>query len=274
MDDDGQNNRRILIRLTLTIDDGKVHADFDGSAEQVAGNINCPLSVTVAGVYYAFRCLMPDYTPACDGAFRLIAVSAPTGSLLNACYPAAVAAGNVETSTRVVDVTLGALAAAVPESIPAASHGSMNNVAMGHHSSTSSWHYYETIGGGMGAGAKGDGLSAVQTHMTNTLNTPVEVVETHYPVRIMEYSIRRGSGGSGKHRGGDGIVRSFQMLQPAHVSLLTERRDFPPWGINNGDAGAVGINLINSCPVKAKLQTFLQAGDILTIMTPGGGGYG
>ncbi len=274
MDDDGQHNSNILIKLRLNVADGRVDADFTGTAGQVAGNINCPLSVAAAGVFYAFRCLMPAQTPACDGAFRNIRVTAPAGCLLNAEFPAAVAAGNVETSTRVVDVTLGALAQAIPARIPAASHGSMNNVAMGSDRPDNVWNYYETIGGGMGAGAEGGGLSAVQTHMTNTLNTPVEVLETSYPLQVTQYAVRHGSGGLGAQCGGDGIVRSFRFLDTTHVSLLTERRSAAPWGMFDGAPARPGVNLLNGEQQPAKFQTIVQAGDELTVMTPGGGGYG
>lgn len=274
MDDDGQKARDIRISLTLRIHDGRVQADFSGTAGQVDGNINCPLSVAAAGVFYVFRCLMPPQTPACAGAFDDIDIHAPPGCLVNARFPAAVAAGNVETSTRVVDVTLGALASAIPESIPAASHGSMNNLAMGDISPTGEWHYYETIGGGMGAGPSAEGLSAVQTHMTNTLNTPVEVIESHYPVRVTQYAIRRGSGGKGQRHGGDGICRGFEFLQSAHVSLLTERRYSAPWGLAGGEHGQPGINCLNGRLMPAKFQCAVAEGDQLLIETPGGGAYG
>lgn len=273
MDDDGQENRHIKIKLRLSVSQSKVKADFQGTAEQVAGNINCPLSVAAAGVFYVFRCLMPENTPACAGTFRIISVTAPQGCLLNANYPAAVAAGNVETSTRVVDVTLGALAKAIPAQIPAASHGSMNNVAMGNADPDRFWNYYETIGGGMGAGQHGGGLSAVQTHMTNTLNTPVEVLETRFPIRVSRYEIRRGSGGAGKRDGGEGLIREFEFLQAAQVSVLTERRHFAPWGSQGGNDGKPGINLLNGKVMDAKFQLTVKPGDVLTIKTPGGGGY-
>ena len=250
-----------------------MNIDFSGTASQVTGNINCPLSVVAAAVFYVFRCLMPEQTPACAGSFRPIQFSAPQGSLLNAVYPAAVAAGNVETSTRIVDVLLGALAQAIPERIPAASHGSMNNVAMGNNRPGNQWNYYETIGGGMGAGANGGGLSAVQTHMTNTLNTPVEVLESTYPLRIQQYALRMGSGGEGKRKGGDGIVRRFQFLKQAHLSVLTERRHIAPWGSEGGEDGQPGLNLLNANPMPAKFQAVVSAGDVLEIRTPGGGGY-
>lgn len=199
LDDDGQGQSRIPIGLCLTVAaDGSVHADFSDTAQQVPGNVNCPLAVAAAAVFYVFRCLMPAQTPACAGAFRPITLDAPEGCLLNARKPAAVAAGNVETSTRVVDVVLGALAQAAPAMIPAASHGSMNNLAMGSTDVSASWDYYETIGGGMGAGATGGGMDAVQTHMTNTRNTPVEVLESRFPLRVERYAVRTGSGGKGR----------------------------------------------------------------------------
>ncbi len=274
MDDDGQQVESIKIKITLVIKQGKVKADFDGTARQVPGNINCPLSVAAAGVFFAFRCLMPSQTPSCAGVFRDIEITAPEGCLVNAQYPAAVAAGNVETSTRVVDVTLGALAQAIPEQIPAASHGSMNNVAMGSVDTGYRWNYYETIGGGMGAGKNGGGLSAVQTHMTNTLNTPVEVLESTYPLRIREYAIRRGSGGTGKRNGGHGIVRSFEFLKDAQISVLTERRRIAPWGSQGGKDGQPGLNLLNGTKMPAKFQASVSNGDVLEVHTPGGGGYG
>ena len=274
MDDDGQENKAIKISLKLTLSEGEVEADFSGTAGQVKGNINCPLSVAAAGVFYVFRCLMPAQTPACAGAFKAIKVLAPAGCLLNASYPAAVAAGNVETSTRVVDVTLGALARAIPERIPAASHGSMNNVAMGSSAAENPWNYYETIGGGMGAGLHGGGLSAVQTHMTNTLNTPVEVLETRFPLRIQQYAIRKGSGGAGQRNGGNGLIREFEFMQPTQLSVLTERRHFAPWGSGGGNDGKPGINLVNGTAMGAKFSTSVDAGDILTIKTPGGGAFG
>ncbi|NOR51405.1 MAG: hydantoinase B/oxoprolinase family protein, partial [Gammaproteobacteria bacterium] len=193
LDDDGLGNHDLLMAISVIIEKESVVVDFSGTAPQTSGNVNCPLSVAVAGVYYLFRCLLPDYTPACAGAFKPISVTAPKGCLLNAERPAAVAAGNVETSTRVVDLMAGALSQAIPERIPAASHGSMNNLAMGHRATNpaeQSWDYYETIGGGMGAGAEGGGLSALQPHMTNTLKTPIEVLEMNYPVRINRYAIR------------------------------------------------------------------------------------
>ncbi len=274
LDDDGLGQADIPIRLTLRIRDGRIHADFAGTSAQVPGNVNCPLSVAAASVYYVFRCLMPPQTPACAGAFRPLSLSAPPGSLLNARRPAAVAAGNVETSSRVVDVVLGALAYAAPHLVPAASHGGMNNVAMGAASGDRPWDYYETIGGGMGAGAAGGGWSGVQTHMTNTLNTPVEVLESRFPLRVRRYALRRGSGGAGRRRGGDGLIREIEFLAPARVSLLTERRRHRPWGLAGGAAGLQGANWLNDQPLPAKCQRAVAAGDRLVIETPGGGGWG
>jgi len=270
MDDDGQGNRDIRIRVRVRMRDGTVRADFAGTAGQVPGNINCPLAVAAAAVFYVFRCLMPAQTPACAGSLRPVSLTAPVGCLLNARYPAAVAAGNVETSSRIVDLVMGALAQAIPERIPAASHGSMNNLAMG----GAAWDYYETIGGGMGAGAMGGGRSGVQTHMTNTLNTPIEVLETRFPLRITRYGLRRGSGGPGRRVGGDGLVRELAFLSPARVSLITERRRHAPWGAAGGGPGRTGRNLLNDRELPGKVALEVTAGDRLRIETPGGGGWG
>jgi N-methylhydantoinase B len=276
MDDDGAGTERIPVTVTLTIGGDAITADFSGTASQVEGNINCPLSVAAAAVFYAFRCLMPESAPACAGLFRPVHLHAPVGSLVNALRPAAVAAGNVETSTRITDVVLGALALALPERIPAASHGSMNNVAMGSagDDGISAWDYYETIGGGMGASAAGPGLSAVQTHMTNTLNTPVESLEMHYPLRILRYQLRRGSCGQGLYQGGEGLLREFQFLADTSVTLLTERRSLAPWGLGGGGDAQPGENRVNGALVAAKCQYQLKAGDCLSIATAGGGGWG
>ena len=273
LDDDGQGNCDLAIRVSLQIGSDGVHADFSGTAGQVPGNVNCPLAVAAAAVFYVFRCLMPPQTPACAGAFRPITLSAPEGCLLNATRPAAVAAGNVETSTRVVDVLLGALARALPDQIPAASHGSMNNLAMGA-SGSGAWDYYETIGGGMGAHAQGNGFDGVQTHMTNTLNTPIEVLETHYPLRVHRYAYRQGSGGGGRHVGGNGLVREFEFLSAAQFTLLTERRTHRPWGIAGGTEAQAGQNLLDGKVLSAKCEIKVQAGQRLRIETPGGGGWG
>ncbi|MGM0594482.1 MAG: hydantoinase B/oxoprolinase family protein [Pseudomonadota bacterium] len=277
LDDDGLGNDDLPIQAAVTVRGSDVVVDFTGTAAQTAGNVNCPLSVAAAGVYYVFRCLMPTQTPASAGAFRPITLSAPSGSLLNAERPAAVAAGNVETSSRVVDVICGALAQAIPAQIPAASHGSMNNLAMGARGDADGcgkWDYYETMGGGMGAGRDGGGLAAVQTHMTNTLNTPIEVLEMHYPLRLRRYALRRGSGGAGKRDGGDGMVREFEFLSAAEVTLLTERRRYAPWGLAGGGNGACGENCLNGERLPGKVSVPVQTGDRLSVATPGGGAWG
>lgn len=273
LDDDGQGNQKIRLCLKLHVRGHEVEADFSGTASQVDGNVNCPEAVAAAAVFYVFRCLMPAQTPACAGAFRPIRLKVPVGSVLNAQRPAAVAAGNVETSTRVVDVLLGALSQALPGRIPAASHGSMNNLAMGA-AGEASWDYYETIGGGMGASGVGPGIHGIQTHMTNTLNTPVEVLETHYPLRLNRYAYRKGSGGEGAQAGGDGLVREFCFLSAAHFTLLTERRSLAPWGLQGGGAGKAGENRLNGDILPGKCETSVKAGDTLLIATPGGGAWG
>jgi len=273
LDDDGLGTRDIPICATLTVDGQGVLVDFQGTAPQVPGNLNCPMSVTAAAVFYVFRCLMPEQVPACDGAMRPVRISAPEGCLVNARPPAAVAAGNVETSMRITDVVCGALARALPGVIPAASQGSMNNLAMGSRAGRR-WDYYETLAGGMGAGPVRDGRSACHSHMTNTLNTPVEVVERHYPLRILRYECRRGSGGAGRHRGGDGLVREYRFLDDAELSILSERRAHAPWGLAGGEGGKPGSNLLDGEPLPGKCQLSVRAGQRLRIETPGGGGYG
>lgn len=274
MDDDGLGHTHLPIRLRLRVDNSGVEADFSGTAPQTAGNINCPLSVAAAAVYYVFRCLMPVQTPACAGSFRAIRLFAPSGCLLNAERPAAVAAGNVETSTRVVDVVMGALAQATPTQIPAASHGSMNNLAMGGRWGRQLWDYYETMGGGMGGGPRYPGLAGIQTHMTNTRNTPIEVLESHYPLRVREYALRLGSGGDGQHAGGDGLCREIEFLAPTTLTLLTERRNLAPWGLQGGQDGQPGKNWLNGQPLAGKISCEVGSGDVLRVETPGGGGWG
>jgi N-methylhydantoinase B len=274
MDDDGMGLQDVPLQVEVRVAGGRVEVDFAGTAAQVAGNINCPLSVAAAGVLYVFRCLMPAHTPACEGSFRGIHISAPHGCLVNARRPAAVAAGNVETSSRIVDVVMGALAQALPERIPAASQGTMNNLAMGSRSGVRAWDYYETLGGGMGGGCRHAGLDAVQSHMTNTLNTPVEVLEMEFPLRIRRYRLRNGSGGIGRHRGGDGLVREYEFLQPAQVTLLTDRRRHRPWGLAGGAPGKPGANWRGRQELPAKVSLTLSAGECLTLCTPGGGGWG
>ncbi len=280
LDDDGCGNVDVRLAVEIHVSGDSVEVDFAGTDAQVGGNINCPLPVTAAAVLYVFRCLMPTHTPACAGSFRPIFITAPLGSLVNAERPCAVAAGNVETSSRLVDVVLGALAQALPAQIPAASEGTMNNIAMGAVATAESpgWDYYETVGGGGGASARGPGLSGLQCHMTNTLNTPVESLEKHYPLRILRYALRSNSGGQGQYRGGEGVIREFEFLGPAHISLLTERRRHNPWGLRGGKvdpsaAGCGGENQLNRKPLPGKCERQVHAGDVLTIVTPGGGGW-
>ncbi|MES1940180.1 5-oxoprolinase [Salinisphaera sp. T5B8] len=274
LDDDGQGNTDLAIACRIDIDNGRIAVDFAGSADQTAGNVNCPLSVTAAGTLYVFRCLMPDQVPACAGAFDDIQISAPEGCLLNARAPHAVAAGNVETSQRVVDAVLGALAQAIGDRIPAASHGSMNNVALGSHRSDTPWDYYETMGGGLGAGPNRAGASGVQAHMTNTLNTPVEVLERHFPLRMCRYALRRGSGGAGAQRGGDGLIREIEFLEQASYTVLAERRRHAPWGRDGGGDGAVGENHLDGESLAPKCTGVADAGQRLAVASAGGGGYG
>jgi len=270
MDCDGAGGPGPTIRVAIEHRDGRLRVDFSGTDAMVAGNLNCPLSVTAAAVYYVLRCLLPDETPNCAGALELLELAAPEGCLVNALSPAATAAGNVETSQRIVDVVLRALAEVLPQRIPAASQGTMNNVGMG----SADWSYYETLAGGCGAAPDSDGRSAVHSHMTNTLNTPAEVLEAHFPVRITRYARRRGSGGNGRWRGGDGLEREFEFLAPAEVTLITERRVHAPWGLDGGNDGSRGENLLDGQPLPAKITVEVQAGQRLLIRTPGGGGFG
>ena len=273
MDGDGFGADDIPIVVTLELSDSGFKVDFTGTHKSVTGNINCPLSVCVASVYYVFVCLLPDYIPCCQGTFDCIEVVAPEGCLVNALPGVPVAAGNVETSMRVVDVLIGALTKlGVP--LPAASQGTMNNVAFGCAKEGLEWDYYETLGGGMGAGTLNDGISSVQCHMTNTLNTPIESLELHYPLCINEYSLRRSSGGNGVHRGGGGLRRSYEFLSDASVTILSERRTYSPWGAEGGEDGASGNNLLNGSILPSKVSLEVKASDVIMIETPGGGGWG
>lgn len=274
MDSDGAGALDLPISGTLTISSGWWLLSFEGTASQVSGNINCPLSVTAAAAYYSLRCLLPSQIPDCAGAFSVLSIAAPEGSLVNARGPAAVAAGNVETSSRIVDVCLGILAQIIPKRIPAASQGTMNNLAVGSRRAGCEWHYYETIGGGKGAHRDGPGLSGVHSHMTNTRNTPIESLELHYPLRLWSYRLRAGSGGEGAYRGGDGVVRDYEFLAPAEVTLLTERRRRGPWGLAGGEPGSAGENRLNGEMVPEKARLGLERGDRVSIASPGGGGWG
>lgn len=276
LDDDGFGSGKIKLVVVLTIDESSIVLDFTECAKQVPGNLNCPESVVAAAAFYCLRCLMPEEAPTCAGLFARIQIRTTAGLIVNAESPAAVAAGNVETSTRLVDLVFGALAKALPQQITAASQGTMNNVAMGYidNKKGSRWDYYETLAGGMGGGPHYAGLDAVHSHMTNTLNTPVESLEMHYPLRIRQYSIRRGSGGKGKFAGGNGIEREYEFLERAQLSLLTERRLTQPWGLEGGAAGKRGINSLNGVELPGKCSVTVTAGDRLKISTPGGGAWG
>src|SRR4051794_14875898 len=256
------------LRAAVTIDGDELEIDFAGTASQHDGNLNCPLAVTRSASYFVVRCLTDPDAPASGGAFTPVTVRAPEGSLLNARPPAAVAAGNVETSSRIADVVFLALGEAID--VPAQGQGTMNNLTLGN----DGFAYYETIGGGQGACPDADGPSAVHVAMSNTLNTPLEALELEFPLRAVEYSLRRGSGGDGRHRGGDGVVRELEALAEMRFSLISERRRHPPPGAAGGRPGAVGRNLLNGKELPSKASGVLRPGDRLRIETPGGGGHG
>jgi N-methylhydantoinase B len=251
------------LRLRATVEGDEITLDFDGSAGQHDGNLNCPLPVTLSACYFALRVLTDPDVPPSAGAYRPLTVKAPEESLLNARRPAAVAAGNVETSSRVADLVLAAFGRALGQ-------GTMNNLTLGNDDFT----YYETLGGGQGACPNADGPSAVHVAMSNTLNTPVEALELEFPLRAVEYAVRRRSGGAGAHRGGDGVVRELEALDTMRYSLITERRRHAPRGAEGGESGAAGRNLLNGEELPAKASGELRAGDRLRIETPGGGGHG
>ncbi|MCA1847511.1 MAG: hydantoinase B/oxoprolinase family protein [Actinobacteria bacterium] len=270
MEGDGITDEDIPIKATVVIEDDSITIDFAGTADSVRGNVNCPLPVTRSACYFALRVLLPKDIPANAGTYAPLEIEAPEGSLVNARYPAAVVAGNVETSNRIADAVLAAFSGFAPEAVPAQGQGTMNNTIIG----GPGWTYYETIGGGQGAGARGPGPSGVHVGMSNTLNTPVEAFELEYPMRVERYELLYGSGGSGEHRGGDGIVRSVRVLEPASLSLLTDRRRHAPRGIEGGEPGEVGRNLLNDEELPPKVSRDLEDGDVVTVRTPGGGGYG
>jgi N-methylhydantoinase B len=251
------------LRVEARVAGDELTLDFSGSAAQHEGNLNCPLAVTLSACYFALRVLTDPDVPPCEGAYRPLTVIAPEGSLLNARPPAAVAAGNVETSSRVADLVLAAFGRALGQ-------GTMNNLTLGNDEFT----YYETLGGGQGACADADGPSAVHVAMSNTLNTPIEALELEFPLRAVEYALRRGSGGAGRRRGGDGVVRELEALAQMRYSLITERRRHPPPGADGGNDGSRGRNLLNGEELPAKASGTLRAGDRLRIETPGGGGHG
>jgi len=300
LDNDGITGRPVKIAVTLTVE-GKqrshgreqglsvprmrprpvVTVDFSGSDPQVEGSVNAVEAITFSACFYVFRCLLVEDVPATAGLMRPIQVIAPAGTIVNARPPAAVAGGNVETSQRIVDVLLRALAQAVPDRIPAAASGTMNNLTFGGIDPRAGdpFAYYETIAGGMGARPDRAGVSGVHTHMTNSLNTPAEALEYAYPLRIRRYSLRQGSGGNGKHRGGDGIIREIEVLTDCEVTLLSDRREHGPWGLAGGSDGNRGtasvIRLAGSVDaLPGKFSTRLRKGERIRIETPGGGGWG
>jgi N-methylhydantoinase B/oxoprolinase/acetone carboxylase alpha subunit len=280
LDDDGAGGGEAEVRVAITLEGRHATIDFSGSAAQREGPVNANLAVTTSAVFYVFRCLLDEDVPATGGLLRPLRIVAPEGSIVNARPPAAMAAGNVETSQRITDVLLGALAQAVPGRIPAASSGTMNNLSLGgwdpRRNRRFAW--YETIAGGMGASTCHAGQNAVHTHMTNSWNTPVEAFEHDYPLRIRQYRIRRGSGGAGRHPGGAGIVREFEFLTAAEVTLLSDRRLRGPYGLSGGKPGAPGSATVTTGtrPQSLPGKTTLRAapGDRLRIETPGGGGFG
>lgn len=282
LDDDGAGSVDIPIVVTMTVGaEGDVCFDFTGSAPQVRGSLNATEAITRSACYYIARCLVEDEIPTNEGCFAPVTVIAPSGTVVNARFPAAVAAGNVETSQRIVDVLLRALAQALPERAVAASQGTMNNLTIGGYDAERgrAFAYYETIAGGAGATSGQTGASGIQTHMTNTRNTPVESLETHYPLRVLEYALADGTGGTGEYAGGVGIIRRLQLLTPAHISLLTERRVHAPFGAHGGGNGQPGLNLLQPPGQAVQALPGKWSGDcpadtILTIRTPGGGGWG
>jgi len=291
LDNNGLDVIPVPICVTVTIKGDSATVDFSGSAPQQQGSVNAVHAITLSAVYYVFRCLLGMDVPNNAGCLVPIKVIAPPGTVVNALSPAPVAGGNVETSQRIVDVLLGALAQACPGRVPAASQGTMNNITIGRSQRDSlstgendltqhagAFTYYETIGGGMGARPSSNGPSGIHSHMTNTLNTPVEALEYAYPLRVLRYELRRGSGGEGKFCGGDGILREIQVLTGCQATWLSERRRFPPYGLAGGKPGMMGENILiregKEIALPGKGSIDLEPGDVLSIRTPGGGGYG
>ena len=283
LDDDGVTDlpRRISVRLRFDPEAASIHVDFAGSSAQVAGSVNAVRAITLSACFYTLRCLLADGAPATAGILRPLTLETPVGSIVDALPPAAVAAGNVETSQRIVDVLLRALATAIPARIPAASAGTMSNLSIGGVDPRTGepFTYYETVAGGMGARPGLDGISGVQTHMTNSLNTPIEALEYAYPFRVRRYAYRYGSGGAGQFRGGDGLIREVEMLADAQVTLLAERRKFRPYGLQGGEEGAPGRASIRTgsageTDLPGKCSRNCSKGETLRIETPGGGGWG
>ncbi len=280
LDDDGLGSGPIRIKVRVEVSGDTVVLDFSDSAPQVKGSVNAVYAITLSAVLYVFRALTPQDIPANAGCVRPITVTTRKGTVVDAKHPAAVAAGNVETSQRITDVVLGALSVALPGIVPAASEGTMNNTTIGGIDDRTGkpFAYYETLAGGLGASPHDDGESAVHCHMTNTLNTPVEALEYSYPFLVTEYSVRRGSGGAGKYRGGDGLVREIQLLSDAEVTVLSERRVLQPYGLQGGKPGTLGRNVVirdgKATVMPGKFSQHVRKGDVVRIETPGGGGFG
>lgn len=280
LDDDGRGHERIPIRAKIHVRPGEMIVDFTGSAPQVEGPLNAVYAVTASAVYYTVRCLTDPTIPPNEGCYRPIRIIAPEGTIVNARSPAAVVGGNLETSQRIVDVLIRALAPACPDRAIAACQGTMNNITWGGIDPRTGvpFTFYETLAGGFGARYAKAGIDAIHSHMTNTLNTPIEVLETFYPVRVERYEIREKSGGLGKHRGGNGLRRDIRVLSNATFSLLADRRKIQPYGLAGGAGGAVGQDFLirdgRQTPLPSKGTVQLKAGDIVSIRTPGGGGFG
>ena len=285
MDDDGLSLDPVPIVVKLDVEGTQARIDFTGTAPQVDGSINAIYAITLSAVMYCFRVIVPFAVPSNHGTIRPLEVVAPEGSLLNARVPAAVCGGNVETSQRIVDVVLGALAQAIPDRIPAASYGTMSNLTVGGIDPRNGepFAYYETTAGGMGARPTADGLDVTHCHMTNSLNTPVEALEHAYPYHVRRYEIRRGSGGAGRFRGGDGIRREIAILAPAEITVLSDRRRYSPYGLKGGSPGKTGRNVVMTLgadgkdleeEIPGKASMHIEAGTVISINTPGGGGYG
>ncbi len=280
MDDDGQGNGPLPIVATISVRGDEAVVDFTGTCDQVPGSVNAIHAITLSAVMYCFRVIVPFAIPSNRGTIRPLEVIAPEGTLVNARLPAAVAGGNVETSQRIVDVVLGALAKAMPGKIPAASYGTMSNLTFGgtDPETGEDFAYYETIAGGLGARPNADGLDATHCHMTNSLNTPIEAFEHAYPYRVRRYAIRRGSGGRGRFRGGDAIVRELEALCPSQVTILSDRRAHAPYGLEGGEPGTPGRNTLVAHGVErdlgGKASMWVDAGSVVRVETPGGGGYG
>jgi len=284
LDNDGVADTpiRIAVQLTIDAEAAALHLDFAGSSPQVRGSVNAVRAITLSACFYMLRCLLGEDAPATAGILRPLTLITQPGSIVDALPPAPVAGGNVETSQRIVDALLRALAQAIPDRVPAASAGTMSNLTLGGIDPRTGepFTYYETAAGGMGARPGLDGISGVQTHMTNSLNTPIEALEYAYPLRVKQYAYREGSGGAGEFRGGDGLVREVEVLAEAQLTLLADRRTFPPYGLQGGQAGAPGraflrrAGRLDETALPGKCSVRVAPGDVLRIETPGGGGWG